>query len=53
MLYYLAIIREYFECDKYKKLYEEEKEKYEALKQLTEELVFHVNPDFLKDYKLD
>ena len=35
MLYYLAIIREYFasKCsDKYKKLYEEEKQKYQDLK---------------------
>ncbi len=52
MLYYLAVIREYLECNKYKKLYEVEKEKYEELKQLTEELVFHVNPDFLKDVKV-
>jgi hypothetical protein len=39
MLYYLAIIREYFECDKYKKLYEEEKQKYEDLKTWTEKLI--------------
>ncbi len=39
MLYYLAIIREYLECDKYKKLYEEEKTKYEDLKLWTEKLL--------------
>lgn len=42
MLYYLAIIREYFasKCsDKYKKLYEEEKQKYQDLKTWTEKLI--------------
>jgi len=39
MLYYLAVIREYLECDKYKKLYEEEKQKYEDLKTWTEKLI--------------
>ena len=39
MLYYLAIIREYFECDKYKKLYEEEKQKYQDLKTWAERLI--------------
>ena len=39
MLYYLAIIREYFECDKYKKLYEEEKQKYQDLKTWAEKLI--------------
>ncbi len=38
MLYYLAIIRDYLECDKYKKLYQEEKQKYEDLKLWTEKL---------------
>ncbi len=39
MLYYLAINRDYLECDKYKKLYEEEKQKYEDLKSWTEKLL--------------
>lgn len=39
MLYYLAIIKEYFECDKYKKLYEEEKQKYQDLKTWAEKLI--------------
>lgn len=39
MLYYLAIIREYFECSKYKQLYEEEKQKYEDLKKWAENLI--------------
>jgi len=39
MLYYMAIIKDYFECNKYKKLYEEEKDKYEDLKNFTERLV--------------
>jgi hypothetical protein len=42
MLYYLAIIREYLasQCsDKYKKLYEEEKQKYQDLKTWTEKLI--------------
>jgi hypothetical protein len=46
MLYYLAIIREYFECDKYKKLYEEEKQKYEDLKTWTEKLILSNNELF-------
>jgi len=51
MLYYLAVIREYFECDKYKRLYLEEKKKYEQLKEFTEELIYRVNPDILNDLK--
>ena len=39
MLYYMAIIKDYFECSKYKKLYEKEKDKYEDLKNFTEQLV--------------
>lgn len=42
MLYYLAIAREFItsKCsDKYKKLYEEEKTKYEDLKLWTEKLI--------------
>lgn len=56
MLYYLAIIREYFasKCfDKYKKLYEEEKEKYEDLKSWAEKLLESNNELFnaIKEYK--
>ena len=53
MLYYLAIIREYFECDKYKKLYEEEKEKYADLKLWAEKLILSNNELFntIKEYK--
>jgi hypothetical protein len=53
MLYYLAIIREYFasKCsDKYKKLYEEEKQKYEDLKVWAEKLVSS-NKDLLLQFK--
>ncbi len=39
MLYYLVVIRDYLECDKYKKLYEEEKQKYEDLKKWAENLI--------------
>jgi len=49
MYYYLTVIKEYLECDKYKKLYEEEKDKYEQLKEFTEELIYRVNPDLIKD----
>ena len=56
MLYYLAIIREYLasQCsDKYKKLYEEEKQKYEDLKTWTEKLILSNNELFnaIKEYK--
>ena len=37
MLYYMAVIREYFECGKYKKLYLEEKQKHEELRELVKE----------------
>ena len=53
MLYYLAIIREYLAtkcCDKYKKLYEEEKEKYEDLKSWAEKLILS-NKDLLNQIK--
>ena len=50
MLYYLAVIREYFKCDKYKKLYEEEKQKYEDLKVWAEKLVSS-NKDLLLHFK--
>ena len=50
MLYYLAIIREYFECDKYKKLYEEEKQKYEDLKTWAERLISS-NQELLEQVK--
>ena len=49
MLYYLAIIRDYLatKCsDKYKKLYEEEKQKYEDLKTWTEKLILSNNELF-------
>jgi len=49
MLYYMAVIREYFECDKYKKLYLEEKQKNEQLREFTEDLIYRINPDILKD----
>jgi len=52
MLYYLAVIREYLECNKYKKLYEEEKEKYQDLKKWAEGLVIKLNPDFLKEIEV-
>jgi hypothetical protein len=52
MLYYLAVIREYLECNKYKKLYEEEKQKYQDLKKWAEGLVIKLNPDFLKDIEV-
>ena len=32
-------IKEYFGCDKYKKLYEEEKQKYQDLKKWAENLI--------------
>mgnify|MGYP003109641776 CR=1 FL=1 len=32
-------VKEYFSCDKYKQLYEEEKQKYEVLKTWTEKLL--------------
>lgn len=56
MLYYLAIIRDYLatKCsDKYKKLYEEEKQKYEDLKTWTEKLILSNNELFnaIKEYK--
>jgi len=43
---------EYFSCDKYKKLYEEEKQKYEDLKKWSESLVIKLNPDFLKEIEV-
>lgn len=43
-------IKEYFGCDKYKKLYEEEKQKYQDLKRWTEGLVLS-NQDFFKHIK--
>jgi hypothetical protein len=36
---WLYKIIEYFNCDKYKKLYEEEKQKYQDLKLWTEKLL--------------
>ncbi len=45
----MAVIREYFECDKYKKLYLEEKQKNEQLREFTEDLIYRINPDILKD----
>ncbi len=37
-MWWLKVV-EYFSCDKYKKLYEEEKTKYEYLKLWTEKLL--------------
>jgi len=51
MIYYLAIIKDYFECNKYKRLYEEERDKYNQLKHFTEELLYRVNPYILKELK--
>lgn len=51
MLYYMAVIREYFECGKYKQLYLEEKKKYEELKEFSEELIYRINPDFIHELK--
>jgi len=42
MLYYLAVIREYFECDKYKRLYLEEKKKHEELRELVKDLIYKI-----------
>ena len=42
MLYYLAVIREYFECDKYKKLYLEEKQKHEELRELVKDIIYKI-----------
>jgi len=42
MLYYLTIIREYFECDKYKRLYLEEKQKHEELRELVKDLIYKI-----------
>ncbi len=57
MLYYLKVIREYFECDKYKKLYLEEKKKYEKLKKFTENFIRTVQDDnymqVIKNHKID
>ena len=53
MLYYLAVIREHLasKCsDKYKRLYEEEKQKYQDLKRWTEGLILS-NQDFFKHIK--
>ena len=50
MLYYLVILREYFECNKYKKLYEEEKIKYENLKIWAENLIIS-NKELLDKFK--
>ena len=52
MYYYFTVIKQYFamKCsDKYKKLYEEEKDKYEELKEFTEQLIYRINPDLIKD----
>jgi hypothetical protein len=51
MLYYMTVIREYFECNKYKKLYLEEKQKYDQLKGFCEELIIRINPDFIDELK--
>ena len=50
---WLYKIIEYFNCDKYKKLYEEEKQKYEDLKTWTEKLILSNNELFnaIKEYK--
>jgi len=57
MLYYLAVIREYFECNKYKNLYLEEKKKYEQLKNFTESFIRNIQDDnymqVIKNYKID
>ena len=42
MLYYMAVIKEYFECGKYKKLYLEEKQKHEELRELVKELIYKI-----------
>jgi hypothetical protein len=48
MLYYLA---KCLECGKYKKLYEEEKQKCEDLKNCIEELIYRINPKFIDELK--
>ncbi len=57
MLYYLKVIREYFECDKYKKLYLEEKKKYEKLKKFSDDFIRKVQDDnymqVIKNHKID
>ena len=47
---WLYKIIEYFNCDKYKKLYEEEKQKYEDLKTWTEKLILS-NTELLDQVK--
>ena len=54
MLYYLDKIIDYFNCDKYKKLYEEEKQKYKDLKTCYlkyEEKVISSNKEILEQVK--
>ena len=57
MLYYMAVIREYFECGKYKRLYLEEKKKYEQLKKFSEEFIRKVQDDnymqVIKNFKIE
>lgn len=57
MLYYMAVIREYFECGKYKRLYLEEKKKYEQLKKFTEDFIRNIQDDnymqVIKNFKID
>ena len=47
---WLYKIIEYFNCDKYKKLYEEEKQKYQDLKTWTEKLILS-NTELLDQVK--
>jgi len=49
MYYYLAIVKEYLNCDKYKKLYHEEKDKNEELIKKLQEIFCRINPDLIKE----
>ena len=49
MYYYLAIIKQYFECDKYKKLYLEEKDKNDELIEKIKEILSRINPDIINE----
>ena len=48
-MWWLKVI-EYFSCDKYKKLYEEEKQKYEDLKSWADKLILS-NKELLDQIK--
>jgi hypothetical protein len=53
----MTVIREYFECGKYKRLYLEEKKKYEQLKEFTEYFIRNIQDhnymQVIKNYKIE